>query len=217
MSGPKVTADRPRRSWVPAGTIAFPTALYAPYFYWEQSDWGSAGRPRPGRQRGVHADQPGRADAVRPRLEAGDPGSGRAPRPPPARARRGDGVHRQRHLDRVRPRAATTARRSPGPTRSTSSDSLLTLTALLSFPLARRTRLERWKFLLDARDGAGGRRGRDLVLLGPADGRVAGEQRRRRRCWRSPIRWRACWCCSASPRCCSAGRSTATGWRSACW
>ncbi len=30
------------------------------------------------------------------------------------------------------------------------TDSLLTLTALLSFPLARRTRLERWKFLLDA-------------------------------------------------------------------
>ena len=29
------------------------------------------------------------------------------------------------------------------------SDSLVTLTALLSFPLARRTRLERWKFLLD--------------------------------------------------------------------
>ncbi len=29
------------------------------------------------------------------------------------------------------------------------SDSLITLTALLSFPLARRTRLERWKFLLD--------------------------------------------------------------------
>ncbi|HWB40766.1 MAG TPA: EAL domain-containing protein [Gemmatimonadales bacterium] len=30
------------------------------------------------------------------------------------------------------------------------SDSLLILTALLSFPLARRTRLERWKFVLDA-------------------------------------------------------------------
>jgi diguanylate cyclase (GGDEF)-like protein/PAS domain S-box-containing protein len=30
------------------------------------------------------------------------------------------------------------------------SDSLLTLAALLAFPLARRTRLERWKFLLDA-------------------------------------------------------------------
>jgi drug/metabolite transporter (DMT)-like permease len=30
------------------------------------------------------------------------------------------------------------------------SDSLLTLTALLAFPLARRTRLERWKFVLDA-------------------------------------------------------------------
>ena len=30
------------------------------------------------------------------------------------------------------------------------SDSLLTLTALLVFPLARRTRLERWKFVLDA-------------------------------------------------------------------
>jgi diguanylate cyclase (GGDEF)-like protein/PAS domain S-box-containing protein len=30
------------------------------------------------------------------------------------------------------------------------SDSLLTLAALLSFPLARRTRMERWKFLLDA-------------------------------------------------------------------
>jgi diguanylate cyclase (GGDEF)-like protein/PAS domain S-box-containing protein len=30
------------------------------------------------------------------------------------------------------------------------SDSLLTLTALLSFPLARRTRMERWKFVLDA-------------------------------------------------------------------
>jgi diguanylate cyclase (GGDEF)-like protein/PAS domain S-box-containing protein len=30
------------------------------------------------------------------------------------------------------------------------TDSLLTLSALLSFPLARRTRLERWKFLLDA-------------------------------------------------------------------
>jgi len=29
------------------------------------------------------------------------------------------------------------------------SDSLLTLTALLCFPLARRTRMERWKFLLD--------------------------------------------------------------------
>jgi diguanylate cyclase (GGDEF)-like protein/PAS domain S-box-containing protein len=29
------------------------------------------------------------------------------------------------------------------------TDSLLTLTALLTFPLARRTRLERWKFLLD--------------------------------------------------------------------
>jgi diguanylate cyclase (GGDEF)-like protein/PAS domain S-box-containing protein len=30
------------------------------------------------------------------------------------------------------------------------TDSLLTLSALLSFPLARRTRLERWKFLLDS-------------------------------------------------------------------
>jgi diguanylate cyclase (GGDEF)-like protein/PAS domain S-box-containing protein len=30
------------------------------------------------------------------------------------------------------------------------TDSVLTLTALLTFPLARRTRLERWKFLLDA-------------------------------------------------------------------
>jgi diguanylate cyclase (GGDEF)-like protein/PAS domain S-box-containing protein len=30
------------------------------------------------------------------------------------------------------------------------TDSLLTLSALLSFPLARRTRLERWKFVLDA-------------------------------------------------------------------
>ena len=38
------------------------------------------------------------------------------------------------------------------------SDSLLTVAALLAFPLARRTRLERWKFLLDAA----------MVLLGGA-------------------------------------------------
>jgi diguanylate cyclase (GGDEF)-like protein/PAS domain S-box-containing protein len=36
------------------------------------------------------------------------------------------------------------------------SDSLLTLAALLAFPLARRTRLERWKFVLDAAMVLGG-------------------------------------------------------------
>ena len=95
------------------------------------------------------------------------------------------------------------------------SDSLLTLAALLSFPLARRTRLERLEVPARRRDGAGGRR------RSPSGTSRSARRRRRRRaassspCWRSPIRWRACWCCWASPRCCSAGRSTATGWRSA--
>ena len=69
------------------------------------------------------------------------------------------------------------------------SDSLLILAALLSFPLARRTRLERWKFLLDAA----------MVLVGgavaiwyfsirptAASPRTAAWSSR---CSHSPIRW----------------------------
>ena len=47
-------------------------------------------------------------------------------------------------------RRSARTRRSAGPTRSISPISFLMLAALLSFPLARRIRLERWKFVLDA-------------------------------------------------------------------
>ena len=79
------------------------------------------------------------------------------------------------HLDLVPDGPAARTRRSPGPICSTSSDSLLILAALLSFPLARRTRLERWKFVLDAAMVLVGGAVRDLVLLDPPHG---GRQRR---------------------------------------
>ena len=211
MSGPKVTADRPRRSWVPAGTIAFLAALYsAGYFYWEQSHWGSqAVRDLVGNV----AFMPFNLAVLvlfwlASRQEVLDP---RVRRPLRLLALGGGMVFTGNAISAV---VRARAPREPAgllgrpvlPLRlAAHADGAAALPAGPAHPAG--------AVEVPARrgDGAGGRRGRDLVLLGPADGRVAGEQRRGRRCWRSPIRWRACWCCSASPPCCSAGRSTATG------
>ena len=150
MSGPKVTADRPRRSWVPAGTIAFLAALYsAGYFYWEQSHWGSqAVRDLVGNL----AFMPFNLAVLvlfwlASRQEVLDP---RVRRPLRLLALGGGMVFTGNVIS-----AWYVLARHENPPVSWAdpfflSDSLLTLTALLLFPLARRTRLERWKFLIDA-------------------------------------------------------------------
>ena len=151
MSGPPNTvADTPRGFRLPVGTIAFLAALYArATIVWEQSHWGSqAVRDLVGNV----AFMPFNLGvlvlfALASRKEVLDPAcagrsacsrSAAAWCSPATPSRRGTCSR------------CTRTRRSPGPTRSILSDSLLTLTALLLFPLARRTRLERWKFLLDA-------------------------------------------------------------------
>jgi diguanylate cyclase (GGDEF)-like protein/PAS domain S-box-containing protein len=144
MSGP----SKPSR--LPIGTVAFATSIYALlYLIWEQSHWGS---PRLRDLVGNVAFMPLNLSvltlfALGSREKTLDPGVRRA----------------------LRLLALGAAMVFTGNAISTSyvlalhdnppvswadpfflSDSLLTLTALLSFPLARRTRLERWKFLLDA-------------------------------------------------------------------
>ena len=145
-----ISADaRPRRR-IPALTATFLTLLYAvAYLVWERNDWGTPTIRDLVEQRRVHAAQPRGGDADRAGLAAAvlDPGVRRA----------------------LRLLALGSAMVFIGNAISTwylmvlqenppvswadlfyLSDSLLILAALLSFPLARRTRLERWKFGLDA-------------------------------------------------------------------
>ena len=150
MSGPNATVDRPTRSWVPVGTIAFFALLYsAGYIYWEQSQLGSqAVRDLVGNV----AFMPFNLGVLllfwlASRQEALDP----SVRRPLRLLAIGGGMvftgnaisawyvlalHQNPPVSWADPFFLT--------------DSLLTLTALLLFPLARRTRLERWKFLIDA-------------------------------------------------------------------
>ncbi|MDQ3137651.1 MAG: EAL domain-containing protein [Gemmatimonadota bacterium] len=139
-----------RRARLPVGTVAFVTALYAAlYLAWEQSGWGSP----------AVRDLVGNA-AFMPLNLAVVVLFGLASR----REVLDRGVRRALGLIALGSAAVFTGNaisvwhvvaRNASPPVSWAdlfylSDSLLTLTALLSFPLARRTRLERWKFGLDA-------------------------------------------------------------------
>jgi diguanylate cyclase (GGDEF)-like protein/PAS domain S-box-containing protein len=135
---------------LPVGTVAFATALYGVlYLVWERSDWASgAARDLIGNlafmplNLGVFT-----LFALASRQEILDPGVRRALR---LLALGGAMVFIGNAISAG---WVMTLRDSPPVSWADPfylSDSLLTLTALLSFPLARRTRLERWKFLLDA-------------------------------------------------------------------
>jgi len=143
-------APRRTRSWVPIGTVTFFTALYAAgYFVWEQSNWGTqAVRDLVGNiafmpfNLGVAT-----LFALGSRNATLDPGVRRALR---FLALGGLMVFTGNAIN-----AWYVLWLNQSPTVSWAdpfylTDSLLTLFALLSFPLARRTRLERWKFVLDA-------------------------------------------------------------------
>ena len=178
MSGPKVTADRPRRSWVPAGTIAFLAALYsAGYFYWEQSHWGSqAVRDLVGNV----AFMPFNLAVLvlfwlASRQEVLDP---RVRRPLRLLALGGGMVFTGNAIS-----AWYVLARHENPPVSWAdpfflTDSLLTLDGAAALPAGPAHPAGAVEVPDRRGDGAGGRRGRDLVLLGAADGRVAGEQRR---------------------------------------
>ncbi|MBA3497185.1 MAG: hypothetical protein H0T86_08775, partial [Gemmatimonadales bacterium] len=139
-----------RRARLPVGTVAFLTALYgALYLVWEQSRWGSP----------AVRDLVGNA-AFMPLNLAVVVLFGLGSR----REVLDRGVRRALGLIALGSAAVFTGNaisvwhvvaRNASPPVSWAdlfylSDSLLTLIALLSFPLARRTRLERWKFGLDA-------------------------------------------------------------------
>jgi diguanylate cyclase (GGDEF)-like protein/PAS domain S-box-containing protein len=139
-----------KASRLPIGTVAFATALYgALYLVWEQSGWGSATvRDLVGNvafmplNLGVFA-----LFALASRQEVLDPGVRRALR---LLALGGAMVFTGNAISAG---YVMTLHDSPPVSWADPfylSDSLCTLTALLSFPLARRTRLERWKFVLDA-------------------------------------------------------------------
>ena len=151
MSGqPNTVTDTPRGFRLPVGTIAFIAALYsAGYYVWEQSHWGSqAVRDLVGNV----AFMPFNLTvlvlfALASRNEVLDPAVRRSLR---LLALGGGMVFTGNAIS-----AWYVLARHQNPPVSWAdpfflSDSLLTLTALLLFPLARRTRLERWKFLLDA-------------------------------------------------------------------
>ena len=134
---------------VPVGSVAFATALYAVlYLVWERSGWGSA----------TVRDIVGNVAfmpinltvltlfALASRQEILDPGVRRALR---LLALGGATVF----IGNAISTGYVLALHDSPPVSWADpfylTDSLLTLTALLSFPLARRIRLERWKFLLD--------------------------------------------------------------------
>jgi len=139
-----------KRSWVPVGTVTFLTGLYAvAYLVWEQSNWGSqAVRDLVGNV----AFMPFNLGVavlfwLASRNEVLDPHVRRALR---LLAVGGLMVFTGNGIS-----AFYVLALQQNPTVSWAdpfylADSLLTLFALLSFPLARRTRLERWKFVLDA-------------------------------------------------------------------
>ena len=150
-----VPAPRPRP---PVGTLALLTALYAlAYLLWERSDWGS---PALRNLLGNVAFMPLNVGvvvlfALASRSRILDPGVRRALRLMAAGSAMvfiGNAISVW-YLEvlHVNPPVSWA---DP----FYLSDSLLTVAALLAFPLARRTRLERWKFLLDAA----------MVLLGGA-------------------------------------------------
>jgi diguanylate cyclase (GGDEF)-like protein/PAS domain S-box-containing protein len=135
--------------FLPVGTIAFLTACYAAlYFVWEQSHWGS---PAVRNLVGNVAFMPFNLGVLTlfglaSRSEVLDPSVRRALK---LLAVGGLMVFTGNAIS-----AWYVLARHTNPPVSWAdpfylTDSLLTLTALLSFPLARRTRLERWKFLLD--------------------------------------------------------------------
>ena len=135
---------------VPVGTVAFVTALYAVlYLVWEQSHWGS---PTTRALIGNLAFMPLNLGvmtlfALASRQEILDPAVRRALS---LLALGGAMVFTGNAISAG---YVMTLHDSPPVSWADPfylSDSLLTLTALLSFPLARRTRMERRKFLLDA-------------------------------------------------------------------
>ncbi|HUR94327.1 MAG TPA: EAL domain-containing protein [Gemmatimonadales bacterium] len=149
MSGSPKTAAAPRGFRLPVGAIAFVAALYcAGYFVWEQSHWSSE----------VVRDIVGNVAfmplnlavlvlfTLASRRETLDPGVRRALR----LIGTGSGMV---FIGNVISAWYVIALHQNPPVSWADpfflSDSLLTLTALLTFPLARRTRMERWKFVLD--------------------------------------------------------------------
>jgi diguanylate cyclase (GGDEF)-like protein/PAS domain S-box-containing protein len=138
------------KRFVPVGTVAFVTALYAVlYLVWEQSHWGS---PTTRALIGNLAFMPLNLGvmtlfALASRQEILDPAVRRALS---LLALGGAMVFTGNAISAG---YVMTLHDSPPVSWADPfylSDSLLTLTALLSFPLARRTRMERRKFLLDA-------------------------------------------------------------------
>ena len=140
----------PAASALPVGTIAFLTALYGVlYLVWEQSHWGSeAVRDLVGNVAFMPLNLgvlvlfvlASRNEVLDPRVR---------------RALRLYGIGSGMVFIGNAISAWYVLARHENPPVSWAdpfylSDSLLTLTALLLFPLARRTRLERWKFVLDA-------------------------------------------------------------------
>jgi diguanylate cyclase (GGDEF)-like protein/PAS domain S-box-containing protein len=144
------TAATPSRPRAPAGTIALLTALYAAlYLIWEQGHWGSESLRN---LLGNVAFMPlnvGVATlfALASRRAVLDPGVRRALR---LLALGASMVFIGNSISVW----YVTVRHANPPVSWADpfylSDSLLTLAALLMFPLARRTRMERWKFVLDA-------------------------------------------------------------------
>ncbi|HEX3275709.1 MAG TPA: EAL domain-containing protein [Gemmatimonadales bacterium] len=144
------TAASPARFRLPAGTITALTVIYgAVYLFWEQSDWGSqAVRDLIGNvafmplNLGVLT-----LFALASRKQVLDPAVRRALRLLAVGGGMvfiGNGINAWYVL---------ALHQSPSYSWADPfylTDTLLTLAALLTFPLARRTRLERWKFLLDA-------------------------------------------------------------------
>jgi len=146
----RTAAEPPRRVGAPIGSLAFLTAVYAAlYLVWEQSSWGGPGLRD---LLGNVAFMPINLGvmtlfALGSRNEILDPGVRRALRllaAGGAMVFTGNVIstwylevlHQNPPVSWADPFYLT--------------DSLLTLAALLSFPLTRRTRLERWKFALDA-------------------------------------------------------------------
>ena len=142
-------SEAPKVTRFPPGTVAFATALYAVlYLVWEQSHWGSAAvRDLVGNV----AFMPLNLSvltlfALASRREILDPDVRRALR---LLALGGAMVFIGNAISAWYVLALHDSPPVSWADPFYLSDSLLTLAALLSFPLARRTRLERWKLLLD--------------------------------------------------------------------
>jgi diguanylate cyclase (GGDEF)-like protein/PAS domain S-box-containing protein len=145
-----ISTDAPRRRRFPALTAAFVTLLYAiAYLVWERNDWGT---PEIRNLISNIAFMPlnlGVATMMllASRSEVLDPGVRRALR------LLGLGSVMVCLGNAISTYYLMVLDQNPPVSWADLfylSDSLLILTALLSFPLARRTRLERWKFVLDA-------------------------------------------------------------------